>query len=105
MMHGDRLFRVKIGHPAEPVAQRPAKLPWVPDMLMKALQRSDGEMGRRKLSSLAHHLSLIGTITVQCDEERMPLAAIVGHIEIVVKFRLGGDRQVFFRGSVVCAHS
>lgn len=94
MVQRNRVFRVKIRQPAETVTQRPALLFWLPDVLVKALQRSDGEPAGRELPRFAHHLSLVGPVAVQRDEER---AGCSGRwsVEIIVELDFGFERKVY----------
>src|SRR5207253_3795428 len=70
MMNGDRFFRMKVRQPAKTETQRPTRLFSFLQMLMRTLQRCDGEAFRRNHSRLAHHLLLVGAVTVQRDEQR-----------------------------------
>src|SRR5437764_11994987 len=69
MMNGDRFLRAKIRQPSETEAQRSALFFRLFQMLMKALQRSNGETGRSNQPSLAHHLTLIRAVAVQRYEQ------------------------------------
>src|SRR6266550_2624450 len=84
VMKRDRLFRVKVSEPAKAEAQRAARLFRFFQVLMKTLQRSDGELLRRHLLRLAHHLPLVCSIAVQGDQQRRGLYC--GLVKIVIEF-------------------
>ena len=64
MMNRNRVFRVKVCEPAKAEAQRSAGFFRFLHVLMKTLQRGDSKTLRRQRHRLAHHLSLVGAITV-----------------------------------------
>src|SRR6185295_5569783 len=65
VMNRYRIFGMKVSQPAKTKTQRPTRLSWFFDVLMKTLQRRNREILRRHLLGLAHHLPLVGAVTVQ----------------------------------------
>lgn len=94
MMNGDGFPRAEICQPAEAVTERRAILFRFLQMLMKALQRGDGETLRRKPSGFAHHPRFVVAVAMQRDQERARAASFKGHVEIVIKLNLCGQRAL-----------
>src|SRR6185369_16876491 len=94
MMKPDVFIRFVIGKPAkaDPIAiVRPAK------MLVRALKRYYGEVLRDDKLRLAHHISFVGTITVNGYQQRKGPFAFFGQMQIVIKVDFGRDRNVYLR--------
>ena len=83
---------MKVRQPAEAVAKGAARLAGFLQVLMRALQRDDGEARGRVTTSLPHHPSLVAPVAVQRDEERR--RAVVRREEVVIEFGLRGERKV-----------
>ena len=92
MMNGHRFFRMKIREPAKTETKGPASFFRVFQMLVKSLKGSNGVTSGRYLLRFAHHLSFVGAVAVQCDQQRRRTR--FSRVEIVIELNLAGKRLV-----------
>jgi hypothetical protein len=99
----DRLFGPEVRQPAEAVAQRPALLTRLLHVLVRPLQRGDGEPFGHMLPRLPHHPTLVASVPVQRHEQRRRL--IMWRPHVVKEPQLRPERKVTLQRLALLNHS
>ena len=99
----DGLLGPEVRQPAEAVARAAALLARLLHVLVRALQRGDGEAFGHVLPRLAHHPTLVAPVAVQRDEQRRGLPA--RRLHVVIESHLRRQRQVGLQRLALLHHS
>src|SRR5712664_2878576 len=92
MMDRDGFFGPKVSQPAKAKPQWPTRHFWFSQMLMRSLQRCDGEPARSNCLRLAQRVPLARAIAMQRNEQRRRSRLCGNHV--VIKFDFGGQRAL-----------
>jgi hypothetical protein len=91
-MNCHRFFAAKVCQPAKPETKWTTWFSRFFNVLVKSLKRSNSEPLGRHLLRLAHHLTLIGAVTMQCDQQRRWTSRWT--VQIVIKIDPGREVAV-----------
>src|SRR5438552_5267486 len=94
-MNRDRFFGMKVCQPAKTKSQRPARLFWFLQVLMRTLQGDDGKIFRGQALSFTHHLTLARTVAMERNQQWSQ--RLLRKVKIVIEFDFSPERS-FNRG-------